>query len=452
MKKKPLLIIPIETKVREFDAKLLLALVALHRGFDVVVGALWELKFLTELLDRGIFLDKSIAKTKEKWFHRCRQQGHRIAALDEEGLVYFDAETYRQLRIFRPSLALADLFFAWGDDQAEVTKPAVGELAKRIRLVGNPRFDLLRPELRKAYDKDVAALHEQYGRILLINTSFSFANSANDASALLKTFAQYPIEEQRPGFFAGWTAAQHKVLRSFQEILPQIRERFPEHTIIIRPHPSEGVQLWQELAASLQHTVVIREGNVVPWLLAADVLVHWNCTTAIEALLLGKPAIAYRKEQPDLYEQPLPNACSFHATNPDELLDMLAQAIQGKLTAHSEERAKQKKTLEQHIASLQGSLAAEKMVTELLQLSETFVRQRDLSERAVQMLKRFWRGILDRVDSSRQERDPYIAGKFPDTTVAEVQERAESLAACLGYTEKIVVREKGRNCFALSLA
>ncbi len=451
MKKKPLLIIPIETKVREFDAKLLLAIVALQRGFDVVLGALWELKFLTELLDRGIFLDKSIAKTKEKWFSRCQQQGHRIAALDEEGLVYFDAETYRQLRIYPPSLESADVFFAWGKDQAEVTSPAVGTLAKRIKLVGNPRFDLLRPELRKVYDRDVAALYKEYGRIILINTSFSFANSANDANALLKTFAQYPIEEQRPGFFAGWTEAQHKVLRSFQEILPQVRERFPEHTIIIRPHPSEGLQLWQELAFSLHNTVVIREGNVVPWLLAADVLVHWNCTTAIEALLLGKPAIAYRKEQPDLYEQPLPNACSFHATNPDELLDMLDRAIQGNLTASPEELVRQQKILEQHIASLQGSLASEKMVDELLQLSQTFVRQRDISQRTVQAMKRLWRSILDRVDASRQNRDQYIAGKFPDTTVAEVQKRTQILAECLGYTEKIMVREEGQNCFSLSV-
>lgn len=104
MKKKPLLIIPIETKVREFDAKLLLSVVALRKGFDVVVGSLWEIKYLTDLLDRGIFLDKSIAKTKQQWFRQCRQKGHRVAALDEEGLVYFDAETYRQLRIFSESM------------------------------------------------------------------------------------------------------------------------------------------------------------------------------------------------------------------------------------------------------------------------------------------------------------------------------------------------------------
>jgi hypothetical protein len=347
-------------------------------------------------------------------------------------------------------LEAADLFFAWGNDQAEVMASAVGTLAERIRLTGNPRFDLLRPELRMFHNDDVNLLRSKYSRILLINTSFSFANSANNTEALQQTFAQYPIEKKRPGFFAGWTAAQHKVLQSFQEILPLVRERFPEHTIIIRPHPSESLQLWQEQAQSLPNTAVIREGNVVPWLLAADVLVHWNCTTAIEALLLGKPAIAYRKERPDFYEQPLPNACSFHAANPDELLDMLDQAVAGRLAASPDNLAKQQKILAHHVSSLQGSLAAEKMVEELFQLSQTFPRKRKISQQTVQVMKRLWRAILDRLDRSRQIRDPYIAEKFPDTTADEVRKRVHVLAECLGYSGKITVREECRNCFSLS--
>ena len=447
---KPLLIIPIETKVREFDAKLLLAVVALHHGFDVIVGALWELKFLADLLDRGIFLDKSIAKTKEQWFRRCRQLGHRIAALDEEGLVYFDAETYRQLRIFPKSMEHTDVFFAWGKDQADITAPAVGPLAERIKLTGNPRFDLLRPELHSVYQKDIEAFRQQYGKIIQINTSFSFANTANDTDALPQTFAQYPITQKRPTFFDDWMAAQHKVLQSFQEVLPLVRERFPEHTIIIRPHPSEGLELWQDLADSLSNTKVIREGNVVPWLLASDVLIHWNCTTAIEATLLGTPAIAYRKERPDLYEQPLPNACSFHATSPEELLTMLDQAIQGHLKASSEEAVALSTTLEHHIVSLKGSLASEKMVEELLVLSRSFERKRSATEQGIQALKRLWRNVLDRVDTSRQERGQYIASKFPDTEPEEVQDRVKTITECLGYPLDINVQEKHHNCFLLS--
>ena len=437
MKNKPLLIIPVETRVRELDAKLLLAIIALKQGFDVVLGALWEMKYLMDLLDRGIYLDKSIAKTKYKWFQKCRENGFTIAALDEEGLVYFDAETYRQLRIFPESMEKISCFFAWGQDQAEVMAPLIGSMQSKVKISGNPRFDLLRPELRGFYQKDVESLRNKYGRILLINTSFSFANSSNDPEALLQTFSQYPIAEERPGFFQDWMAAQHRVMESFKEMLPLLRKRFPEHTILIRPHPSESLECWQELTRSMDRAHVVREGNVVPWILASDVLVHWNCTTAIEATLMGIPAISYRKERSDLYEQPLPNGISFHAFDPDELFAMIELAIKKKLDADPADLAKREKLFDHHLASLQGPLAAEKMIDELLFLSENIERKRSLPEYGLQLTKKIWRSLLDRIDSSRHVRDEYIAAKFPDTGIEEIRVIFSRLAVCLKFNPEI---------------
>jgi surface carbohydrate biosynthesis protein len=450
MHNNPLLMIPVETKVREFDAKLLLALIALRKGFDVVIGALWEMKYLVDLLDRGIFFDKSIAKTKCDWFRRCRQQGCRVAALDEEGLVYFDAETYRELRIYPPTMQETDVFFAWGQDQADIVVSTVGErLADRVKITGNPRFDLLRPEFRKLYAHAVEELNKKYGRFILINTSFSFANSANDPQALLQTFSQYPIAEKRPGFFQDWMMTQAEVMKTFQDVLPLVREEFPDHSIIIRPHPSEGLELWNRLAAQMGETYVVRKGGVVPWILAADVLIHWNCTTAIEARLLGVPAIAYRKIRSDLYEQPLPNACSFHAVDENSLLAMVRQAVAGQLKEGETAARAVNSTLDKHVASLQGKLAAELMVDELFVLAKTFSRKRNLSTRALQQLKRRWRQLLDRTDPGRMERDRYMAAKFPDTSSEEVQQTVDRLASCIGFDITVQVREAGRNCFSL---
>ncbi|MGX9728409.1 MAG: surface carbohydrate biosynthesis protein [Candidatus Electronema sp. VV] len=451
MKDKPLLIIPSETKVRELDAKLLLAVVALRKGFDVVVGALKEMKYLADLLDRGIFLDKSVTATKEKWFGRYRKLGHRIAALDEEGLVYFDAETYRQLRIYPPSMLEASFFFAWGPDQAEIIAPAIGSLAERIRVTGNPRFDLLRPELRNVYAEDVSILRRRHGRIILINTNFAFSNRDDDCQALHKTFARYPISKERPGFFEGWTAAQDSVMRSFQEMLPQLRQHFPEHTLIIRPHPSERLDVWQEFAAAMPKTEVIREGNVVPWIQACDALIHWNCTTAIEAYLLGKSAFAYRKEQSDQYEQQLPNACSFHACRPEELLRLIEQALAGTLEFSAEAAVARDEALRRHIASLDGKLAAEQIIDELLPLAWSFERKRSLSETGLRTLKQTWRAVLDQVNPARHSRDKYAAVKFPDTEIDEVRARVAVLAECLHYPAEISVRQAGWNCFSLTI-
>ena len=453
MREKPLLIIPIETKVRELDAKLLLSVIALRKGFDVIIGAIQEMKYLVDLLDRGIYLDKAVTNTKFGHFFRYRKMGHKIAVLDEEGLVYFDADVYLQTRIHEKSFNYVSKLFTWGPEQAKVISSAVASsLAQRITVTGNPRFDLLRRELWKVYQSDVAARKGQYGRIILVNTNFGFVNRDTDTSALQKTFSNSPISKKRPGFYEGWTAAQKKVMCSFQEMLPLLRRHFPEHTVIIRPHPSERLDIWNKAAASMQKMQVVREGNVVPWILASDALIHWNCTTAIEAFFLNKPAFAYREERVDQYEQHLPNVCSYHAYSAEELLAMMKQAMNGTLEFSSDAIKARDNALQQHIAPLEGKLAAEHMVNELFEISKSFKRERSLKEKGLQKIKRLWRHVLDLLDPGRHERDHYISIKFPDTEIKEIQERVQTLSECLNYRKDISVEKVQKNCFSLTVS
>lgn len=447
--KKPLLIIPVETRVRELDAKLLLTVVALKHGFDVVIGAMGQLQYLVDLVDRGIYLDKSVARAKKGWFEKCIRNGLKLAALDEEGLVYFDADTYRKLRIYPESMAMVDCFLAWGDDQIEAMLPAIGALSNRIKKTGNARFDLLRPELRGFYQDEVNMLRRKYGKNILINTNFSFFNTLQEK--LENAFSLCPIHEENPDFFSGWKAAQGRVMASFVAMLPEIGKRFPEHTIIIRPHPTENMQPWHEIADVLPNAVVQREGNVVPWLLAADALVHWNCTTAVEAHLLGIPAIAYRKEKSEYYEQSLPNAASFHAFTLEELLEKLQLAVLNRLTDSPEEAERKNKKMRHHITGLEGEFAAERMIRELLPLAAAIKRKRPLQQQGIQLLKRSWRRFLDFKYPQRKIFDQYAAGKFPDIDAIEIHSIVSRLASWLSYDMNIQVKEEFFNCFMIAV-
>ena len=67
-----------------------------------------------------------------------------------------------------------------------------------------------------------------------------------------------------------------------------LSQQHRDHQIIIRPHPSESHDPWRQLAAELPNVSVVYEGNVAEWLLAAELLIHNNCTTGVEAYLLGR--------------------------------------------------------------------------------------------------------------------------------------------------------------------
>ncbi len=108
------LYIGLETKVREFDAKLLLSCVAAEAGYDVVLGQ--QKMFLNRLenMPRGILLSKSISPSKAKKYVHYNKLGFKLVAYDEEGLAPFNADEYQKRRVSVDSLKPLEYFFAWG--------------------------------------------------------------------------------------------------------------------------------------------------------------------------------------------------------------------------------------------------------------------------------------------------------------------------------------------------
>ena len=62
------------------------------------------------------------------------------------------------------------------------------------------------------------------------------------------------------------------IFNAFKELIPTLDRAFPDRTIIVRPHPTENQQVYKDIANGCQRVKVTNEGNVVPWLMATDVL------------------------------------------------------------------------------------------------------------------------------------------------------------------------------------
>lgn len=66
---------------------------------------------------------------------------------------------------------------------------------------------------------------------------------------------------------------------------------FPHQRIVLRPHPSESLVFYQQAFASFPTVAVTRDDSVLPWIRAAELVVHSNCTTGIEAVLADRPVL-----------------------------------------------------------------------------------------------------------------------------------------------------------------
>ncbi len=92
-------------------------------------------------------------------------------------------------------------------------------------------------------------------------------------------------------------------------------------TIVLRPHPEENHSFYLNAFNNIDNVHVIYEGSVVPWILAADLMIHPDCTTAIESLLLGKRPLSYLPKDYHLdYVTSLPLKASSCFVSENELI------------------------------------------------------------------------------------------------------------------------------------
>jgi hypothetical protein len=143
-------------------------------------------------------------------------------------------------------------------------------------------------------------------------------------------------------------------------MIPELSKNFKDHNIIIRPHPSENHDIWKKIAKNYPNVFVVHSGNVIPWIMSADVLIHNGCTTAIEAYLLGIRAVAYRPLIVEDLETKFPNEISVQTYNIEELVDVLDKMINKNIDFNNDNN---KSYLDLYLSGFNGRAASEKIVS-----------------------------------------------------------------------------------------
>lgn len=378
---KPLLLVPVENQIRELDPKLLLACIAAERGFSSVIGLRREMEFNIDAFPRSIYLSKSMTVRSLLFFRVANIFGHEIVTWDEEALVHLPPETYFSRRLDPRSIRYVSHLFAWGRDNEELWRQ-YAHLPDDIpiHITGNPRSDMLRPELRSFYEDEAKQLRSKYGDFILINTNFNHINAYGPDMNLFK-----PVKRpgQNPAFgraargmsrdyAEGLRDHKQAIFEHFIKLIPELAKSFPETNIVVRPHPTESHEVYKNIASQCERVYVTNEGNVVPWLMAAKSLIHNGCTTGVEAYMMGVPAVSYRavvNEDYDFGFYVLPNKLSHQCFNFEQLKEILSKIFNGEIVAADGDD--RQALIRHYLAAQEGPLACERMIDIIETISET---------------------------------------------------------------------------------
>ena len=462
---KATLLIPVENQVRELDPKLLLAVIAVRRGFYAVIGSHRELDFRIASFPRSLYLCKSFTVRNLKMFRIMHKLGHEILSWDEEALVHLPPEMYYSRRLSPLTLRYLDHLFAWGEDNAELWREYPDfPPGLPIHVTGNPRNDMLRPEMRSFFEREVEQICDVYGEFILLNTNFNHVNAFFPTQNLFQP-VESPGEEPVFGkagrgmtreFAEGFRDHKQAIFEDFQRLIPDLEHAFPNHTIVVRPHPTESQEVYKRIAAQCKRVKVTNEGNVVPWLIATKAVIHNGCTTGVEAYVMGVPAISFRATVNDYYDYGfyrLPNLLSHQCFDFEDLRITLEKILAGELGAA--DGTEREALLGRHMTAQDGRLACERIIDVLQEIMENRpeIPKPALSDRFGGWCKANGRRLMKRLKAylpGSHAPPEFHRHRYPGISLEELNTRLKKFQHILDGDEELRVQELYSHIFQLS--
>jgi len=420
------LIIPVEVKNRDFDARLLTAFEAVLSGFKVIIGNQATISRDIDCLPVGIYFDKSLSKNKLGYFEKIKSFGFELVSIDEEGLMVFNNSwTYLKQRVSRETGDISSAIFVWGDYEKKFIVDNYSELESKVVVTGNPRVELCRNYYATLYSSVVDNIRSLYGDYILFPSSFVVKHAAGDGY-LDKVYEDYGIVENREDreLFKSENDYQKKVFDLYVKLVADVAAYFYDKNIIVRPHPSEDESYWKTTFKDVDNVKITKNGNVAAWILGSACVVHSSCTTGLESYLIGKPTISYLPFDDHGYTDHISNLVSVKCTRGEHVIQELRAIIgSGDKGGVDSLDADSQKKLNEVIADPCVVLSSKLIVEQLLEIYNKKINcgcANKIESVNIPLYRRLRNLLIDLRLKMNRKRWYYIRQKYPGSTVKEV--------------------------------
>jgi surface carbohydrate biosynthesis protein len=373
--RQPLAALIVDNPLRDLDGLVLLAATLARRGVRSALVPMYEQGFDIPALRPDVVVANYVRANNRDLVARYRALGSRIVVLDSEGSAGRSAQDYARLVARMEPAALVDDYCVWGRARHEALLATGALPAERVHLTGCPRYDFCAPPWSAALAP--TALPPGF---ILVNTNFPLPNPRFAASA----------EEERRTLQRIWAdeayvAAVYRDARlAFEGMLRAIEalaRRFSATPVVVRPHPFESVAPYERLPhpGNLQ---VRQEGTSLQWIRDSRVLVHQNCSTALEAAMLGREPLSLEWLSTEALRLPGPSAVSHAMAGQPQLEGALERLLAGgALPAGPELLAARRDAIEEFFLANDGR-ASERVADVILACLERPVGNRARVRRA----------------------------------------------------------------------
>ena len=447
--KKKWLFLPIETKTRELESKILLSCCAAEKGFGVIIGPSGFNYFGN--CPRGIYFGVAAAFVNKNFIkHQVLKLKNKFVCLDEEGILFLK-DSYIKERTSKENLALTSKFFCWGQKQFALLEKFYPEYSDKFVISGSPRVDIWKPTLNQIVHDKAKELQTKIGNFILIVSNFSASISINGSDFVERQQNNYGLLPNKAAKIELQKVLSYyrKIYKYFWRDMIQIIKSFPDQLFIIRPHPGDDFKIWHNLERDHKNLKCIYDGNLSEWILASDFIIQNNCTSAIEAFFLNKNSISFIPFKPiEKFEFDLPNYVSLRAEGKKDLKKIIIKTLKNKNTFYNSDK---KKKIYSHILDSKKVLSADVIVNELLKLSVPYVeynfsffKLKSYIPKLINKIKEIVSGMIFTKLSINKN---YNKQKNPGFTFEEIENYLCNLKRYSGRFQNIKIKQISTNLF-----
>jgi surface carbohydrate biosynthesis protein len=313
----------VDSPKRDLDGAVLTAYHLARRGAEVYIVPMYQQGYDLPILRPDGVLVNYARENNRDLLMTYRALGMCVMVMDTEGGVVSESgldaprNWARELRASGLGRYI-DRYFFWGTRLHDAFARESGIPAEALHVTGCPRYDFCVNPWRHTLEfKD--------RNYVLVNTNFSAINPKFTPSkdAERRIFLQLGwSKDYVDRLFAEWG----RVFPLYLSAIEQLARRKQHMRIRVRPHPFEDENVYLQRYGSTENVVIDASGSALPAIANATCVLHLNCGTAVDALMLGTPAISmeFLNSETMRSHAKLPATVSIRADSFDELEGLVA--------------------------------------------------------------------------------------------------------------------------------
>lgn len=352
----------VDNPLRDLDGLVLLGWQLARAGAEVFLVPMYEQGSDIPALRPDVVVANYIRANNRSLLRLCRARGARIVVLDTEGIAGRTMDEYAGLVARMNCAELVDRYLLWGNSQSDAFVRGGVLPAERIVVTGCPRYDFCAQPWRSILEPP----SEFAPGFVLVNTNFPIVNPRFSQGSEAEVEAAIAVGFERD-HAQSYLEAARPACAQMQATIGRLALRFPKVQFVVRPHPFENVGAYEALGAP---NVAVRQvGTSLEWLSAAALLVHMNCSTSIEAVMLGCEPVSTEWLNTDILRLAAFTGISLRASNFEDLAGYVETALAGGHPAIDPALASQRRQMIQSLFHAADGQAATRACAAILEVA-----------------------------------------------------------------------------------